>query len=82
MVFFSGNIFITFVKHKQMKYSELFRILNEAGWHVKRQKGSHCIMQHPDEDFSITIPNHPAKEVKSGLLKTIIKQTGIKTDKR
>ncbi len=65
-----------------MKYSELFRILQREGWIILRQSGGHIVLEHPDKEGKIIIPFHPGKEVKKGLLKAIIKQTGIKTDKR
>jgi predicted RNA binding protein YcfA (HicA-like mRNA interferase family) len=65
-----------------MRYSELFRILKKSGWVIVRQSGSHFIMEHPEKKGKIIIPFHAGKEVKKGLLKAIMKQTGIKTDKR
>ncbi|MGM0474188.1 MAG: type II toxin-antitoxin system HicA family toxin [Bacteroidota bacterium] len=60
------------------KYNELFRLLKKEGWIIIRQKGSHVIMRHPDSKIQITIPFHSGKEVKQGLMKTILKQTRIK----
>jgi mRNA interferase HicA len=65
-----------------MKYNELFKLLYTNGWVVTRQSGSHCIMHHPEKNGKIIIPFHSGKEVKKGLLISILKQTGIKTDKR
>lgn len=74
-----GNIFITFVF---VKYNELFRILKKDGWFEVRQKGSHVIMQHPIKPEQLIVPYHAGKEVKKGLLTSILKQANIKTDKR
>ncbi|MBN2524199.1 MAG: type II toxin-antitoxin system HicA family toxin [Bacteroidales bacterium] len=65
-----------------MKYSELLRILKKNGWYEIRQTGSHIMMKHPDKESTIIVPNHSSHEVKKGLLKAIIKQSGIKTKKR
>ena len=65
-----------------MKYSELFRMLNKSGWVITRISGSHCILEHTEKKGKIIIPYHSGKEVKKGLLQSIIKQTGIKTNKR
>lgn len=65
-----------------MKYNELFRILKKSGWNIVRKSGSHFIMKNPERKGRIIIPYHAGKEVKKGLLKAIIKQTAIKTDKR
>jgi len=61
-----------------MKYSELFRILKKEGWFEIRQSGGHVIMKHSVKKGSLTIPYHGSKEVGKGLLRAIIKQSGIK----
>lgn len=76
---FKSNIFITFVP---VKYNDLFKLLKKDGWIKLRQKGSHVIMQHPTNPKQLTVPFHSGKEVKKGLLKTILKQAEIKTNKR
>jgi predicted RNA binding protein YcfA (HicA-like mRNA interferase family) len=65
-----------------MKYSELFRLLKKDGWFEVRQKGSNVIMRHPEKSKILTIPFHARKEVKKGLLKAVLKQAGINTNKR
>jgi predicted RNA binding protein YcfA (HicA-like mRNA interferase family) len=65
-----------------MKYKELFKILEDDGWKSVRQSGSHVVMRHPTKREQLTVPNHGSKEVKTGLLKAILKQAGIKTNKR
>jgi len=52
---------------------ELIKILcNEFGFRVIRQKGSHVTLYN--EDFHVTVP---AKEIRVGLLKVILKDCGI-----
>ena len=63
-----------------VKYSELFRILKKDGWYKIRQSGSHIVMLHPEKKGQITVPFHAGKEVKKGLLRSILKKAGIKTD--
>jgi predicted RNA binding protein YcfA (HicA-like mRNA interferase family) len=38
--------------------------------------------KYPTKPAQLTVPNHGSKEVKTGLLKAILKQAGIKTTKR
>ena len=64
-----------------VKYSELFRVLKKDGWYIIRQKGSHVLMKHPKRRGQLSVPFHEGKEVKKGLLKSILKQAGIKTKK-
>lgn len=65
-----------------MKYSELFRILKKDGWFEVRQAGSHVIMKHPTKANMIPVPFHGNKEVKKGLLRSILKMAEIETRKR
>ena len=62
-----------------MKYNDLFKLLKKDGWYRVRQKGSHVIMQHPTKLEQLTVPNHAGKEVKKGLLRALLKQSGVKT---
>ena len=55
-----------------MKSSELLRILLKAGWTIKRQSGSHMILEHP-----LKI-EHGSKEVGKGLEMKIRKLAGLK----
>lgn len=49
--------------------------LAKAGFAVRRQTGSHLIVQRRDPYTQIVIPNH--KELKRGLLRRIIKDAGL-----
>jgi predicted RNA binding protein YcfA (HicA-like mRNA interferase family) len=61
-----------------MKYSDLLRDLNRAGWHKVRQQGtSHIILAKEGAGFTIIMPYHGAKEIGKGLEKKIKKQAGI-----
>ncbi len=65
-----------------MKSSELVRLLKKDGWVIVRQKGSHLIMEHPIKDNQLTVPFHAGKEVKKGLLTSILKDANFKISKR
>ena len=65
-----------------MKYDDLFKLLRQNGWIEIRQKGSHIIMRHLSGTDNISVPYHSGKEVKTGLLRAILKKAGIKTTKR
>jgi len=55
---------------------KLIKILQKAGFKVIRQKGSHVIIIN-DRKTRIVIPVHPGKDVKSGLIRAIIKEAGL-----
>lgn len=65
-----------------MKSSELLRILRKDGWYSLRQTGSHVIMIHDIKTNQIVVPFHASKEIKKGTLLSILKDAGIKTNKR
>jgi predicted RNA binding protein YcfA (HicA-like mRNA interferase family) len=65
-----------------MKYNDLFTLLKRDGWFEVRQRGSHVTLKHQTKPGQTTVPFHAGKEVKKGLLKAILKQAGIKTNKR
>ncbi|MEO8147614.1 MAG: type II toxin-antitoxin system HicA family toxin [Bacteroidia bacterium] len=65
-----------------MKYNEFFRILKNDGWFEIRQTGSHVIMKHSIKKTQLTVPYHAGKEVKKGLLKSILKQAEININKK
>jgi len=60
-----------------MNFYELHKILKNAGWQFKNQKGSHVQMIHPDLPGKITIPKHGKKEIRPGTLKAILKHAGL-----
>lgn len=55
------------------KAKEVVRILEKLGFVKKRQTGSHLIMFNPGNKKIIPVPIH-AKDIKSGLMKSVIKQ--------
>lgn len=55
------------------KPREIVRILEKLGYIQKRQTGSHLMMYHPEKKIIIPVPMH-AKDIKHGLVKSIMKQ--------
>jgi len=58
-----------------MKPKKLIKILKHGGWEVDRIQGSHHIMKKDNQTVSIPVHN---KDLKTGLLNKILKQTGLK----
>ena len=64
-----------------MAASAVIKILKKSGFEFDRQaKGSHEIWYNPTTGRRVTIPNHPGTEIPKGILKAIIKQSGLSTD--
>ncbi len=56
---------------------DLCRLLEEQGFSVIRQRGSHIVVQKrlPETTITIPVPNHP--EIRIGTLQSIIRQSGV-----
>jgi predicted RNA binding protein YcfA (HicA-like mRNA interferase family) len=66
-----------------MKYRDLVKLIEEAGWVHESTKGSHMQFGHPTRSGKVTVPGGGklARDVPSGTLNSILKQAGIKVDK-
>lgn len=60
-----------------MTSDELIKLLLKNGWYKVSQKGSHRTYKHPDFAEHITVP-HPEKDLKKGLVNSILKTAGLK----
>lgn len=61
-----------------MKFSELYRLLEENGWEKKKGK-KHAKYVNPDYPSTfIPVGRHPSKEVPTGTLDGIFKKAGLK----
>ncbi len=59
-----------------MGADKLIKVLEEEGFRVVRQKGSHVIMMDSKRN-RIVIPMHPGKDIKPGLTRAILKEAGL-----
>jgi predicted RNA binding protein YcfA (HicA-like mRNA interferase family) len=67
---------VQLVKLKRFSGKEICRILQGYGFHEVRRKGSHIIMQKQITGSTITVPVPNHKEIKTGTLMSIIRQSG------
>lgn len=58
-----------------MKDKDLLKFLKKNGWEVVRINGSHHILQKDGK--TVVVPIH-GKDVPTGLLNAILKETGLK----
>ena len=61
-----------------MKVRDLLRKLEQDGWYVERQRGSHRQYKHPDKPGLVTVPGHPSDELHPKTLNSILKQAGYR----
>lgn len=64
-----------------MKYREIERLLEQAGWRKIRQKGSHVLFKHPVKSDRTVVPRSKG-DVAIGTLIEIEKQSGVDLRRR
>ncbi|MBI4357914.1 MAG: type II toxin-antitoxin system HicA family toxin [Candidatus Omnitrophica bacterium] len=55
-----------------LKAKDLIRLLQKDGFLLVHQKGSHATYKHPLTQKRVTVPIHPGRDLKRGLLKGIL----------
>lgn len=59
-----------------MKYSELYRLLESKGW--KKANGTnHYKFRNPEFKYFIIVPRHASHEVPIGTLRSILRQARL-----
>jgi predicted RNA binding protein YcfA (HicA-like mRNA interferase family) len=61
-----------------MNAIQVIRLLEEDGWVIKTQKGSHRHYIHAKKTGKITVAFHGKKEMPPKTLNSILKQAGLK----
>jgi predicted RNA binding protein YcfA (HicA-like mRNA interferase family) len=60
------------------KFKDIQRRIEEDGWVLDRQKGSHRHFVHPTKPGIVTLAGKPSADVYDGTYKSILKQAGLK----
>jgi predicted RNA binding protein YcfA (HicA-like mRNA interferase family) len=55
----------------------IIKVLEKDGWYKADQSGSHIQFRHLSKKGRVTVP-HPKKDIPTGTLKSIERQSGIK----
>ena len=56
---------------------EVRRVLESHGFRMVRQRGSHMVMQRADDGGTTTVPVPDHGELRTGTLRSIIRQSGL-----
>jgi predicted RNA binding protein YcfA (HicA-like mRNA interferase family) len=64
-------------KLRVLSGQEICEILSNHGFEIVRQRGSHIVMQKKSGTSTITVPVPNHKEIKTGTLKSIIRQSKL-----
>ena len=55
---------------RDLSFTQVVRALGRAGFHVKRQRGSHIVLRRDDPFAQVVVPAH--RRIDTGTLATII----------
>lgn len=61
-----------------MTVREVLRIIEEDGWIMVAQKGSHRQYKHPTKPGRVTVAGQPKDDLAPGTLNSILRQAGLK----
>ncbi|TMK88398.1 MAG: type II toxin-antitoxin system HicA family toxin [Actinobacteria bacterium] len=61
-----------------MKVREVIRLLEQDGWRLDRQSGSHRQYRHPSKPGTVTLAGNLGSELKPGTLASVLRQAGLK----
>ena len=61
-----------------MKVAEILRLLQQDGWFLVAQKGSHRQFKHASKPGRVTVPGKPSDDLAPGTNNSILKQSGLK----
>lgn len=61
-----------------MKFREVMRLIQEDGWVLVAQRGSHRQFKHPTKRGRVTIAGKPNHDVPRKTLASILKQAQLK----
>jgi len=61
-----------------VKIRDVVRMLEDDGWFVVRQRGSHRQFKHASKPGLVTVPGKPGDDLAPGTLNSVLKQAGLK----
>ena len=61
-----------------VKVRDIVKQLEDDGWSVVRQRGSHRQFKHATKPGLVTVAGKPGDDVAPGTLNSILKQAGLK----
>ena len=65
-----------------MKFRELIRVLEDDGWRLIGQRGSHRQYEHTSKPGKVTVAGKPNADVPKGTAANILRQAGLRRSSR
>jgi len=70
--------YVVMVYNYSMKVKEIIKLIEQDGWYIVRQKGSHKQYKHPTKTGLVTISGHSLNaDIPKGTLHSIERQAQI-----
>ena len=66
---------------EEIKYSELERMIKEAGCEIVREGKSHTLWRNPSTGKTFTVPTRKTQDVPPGTFRSIAKSAGLRLSK-
>ena len=63
---------------KKYKVKEILKMLNNDGWYMHNQRGSHRQFKHREKKGKVTVNGKPSDTLSQEILNSIFKQAGWK----
>jgi predicted RNA binding protein YcfA (HicA-like mRNA interferase family) len=63
---------------KRFKVKEIIKMLEDDGWYIVKQKGSHRQFKHRTKAGKVTVNQKPSETLDQEILNSIFKQAGWK----
>jgi predicted RNA binding protein YcfA (HicA-like mRNA interferase family) len=61
-----------------VKIRDVIKMLEDDGWRIVRQRGSHRQLKHASKPGLVTVAGTPSDELAPGTLNSVLKQAGLK----
>jgi len=65
-----------------VKFRQLIRLLEDDGWRLVAQRGSHQQYEHPSKPGKVTVAGKPGADVPKGTAANILRQAGLRRSTR
>jgi predicted RNA binding protein YcfA (HicA-like mRNA interferase family) len=67
---------------RNVKFREVIRVLEDDGWRLIAQRGSHRQYEHPRKQGKVTVAGKPNADVPKGTAANILRQAGVRRSDR
>jgi predicted RNA binding protein YcfA (HicA-like mRNA interferase family) len=67
---------------RSVKFREVIRVLEDDGWRLIAQRGSHRQYEHPSKQGKVTVAGKPNADVPKGTAANILRQAGLRRSNR